>query len=173
MRVAVILRDRRDRTGHHVPGGILTGRHHAALAVALLLSACVQVRVDHESAATPASATAAAQALLAHGADAWNRGDLAGFMSDYADDATFVTSQGLVHGRDAIHARYAPRFLPGARRDSLWFQAIEARPVAPDGIQAVAWWNLSRGDSVVARGPTSLLLKRVGGRWLIVHDHSS
>ena len=28
-------------------------------------------------------------------------------------------------------------------------------------------------DSVTARGPTSLLVRRVEGRWRIVHDHSS
>lgn len=151
----------------------MTGRHHAALALALLLTACVKVRVDHGPDPSPATATAAAQSLLDHGATAWNRGDLDDFVSDYAEDATFVTSQGVVRGRAAIRARYAPRFLPGARRDSLWFQGVAARPVASDGIQAVAWWNLSRGDSVVARGPTSLLLQRVGGRWRIVHDHSS
>jgi uncharacterized protein (TIGR02246 family) len=129
--------------------------------------------VDEGAGPVPAAARSAALALLEHGAAAWNRGDLDGFVSDYAADATFVTSQGLVHGRDAIRARYAPRFAPGARRDSLWFQDVQARAVGPDLLQAVAWWNLSRGDSVAARGPTSLLLRRIGGRWMIVHDHSS
>jgi ketosteroid isomerase-like protein len=30
-----------------------------------------------------------------------------------------------------------------------------------------------RGDSVTARGPTSLVLRRSSGRWRIAHDHSS
>jgi uncharacterized protein (TIGR02246 family) len=118
-------------------------------------------------------ARAAALELLEHGAAAWNRGDLDGFVSDYAPDATFVTSQGLVRGREAIRARYAPRFSPGARRDSLWFRDVEARAVGAETLQVVAWWNLGRGDSVTARGPTSLLLRRLAGRWMIAHDHSS
>jgi ketosteroid isomerase-like protein len=28
-------------------------------------------------------------------------------------------------------------------------------------------------DTTVARGPTSLVMRRAGGRWQIVHDHSS
>ena len=28
-------------------------------------------------------------------------------------------------------------------------------------------------DSVTAQGPTSLVMRRVEGRWRIVHDHSS
>jgi ketosteroid isomerase-like protein len=149
-----------------VRGGVL-----AVAAVAMLGAAagCASVTVQSRS---PAEPVAVATALLAHGAASWNAGDLDGFMADYADSATFVTSQGLVHGRPAIQARYAPRFRPGAVRDSLWFRDIAARWEG-DGIQAVAWWHLSRGDSLVARGPTSLLLRRVDGHWRIVHDHSS
>jgi len=147
----------------------------AALGAALLLGACVSVRVSdtRDLPATPEGARAVAAALLEHGAAAWNRGDLAGFVDDYAVDATFVTSQGLVRGREAIRARYAPRFAPGGVRDSLWFRDIEARPVATNAVQVVAWWSLSRGDSLVARGPTSLLLIHADGRWWILHDHSS
>jgi uncharacterized protein (TIGR02246 family) len=122
---------------------------------------------------SPEFARAAALALLGHGARSWNAGDLDGFVSDYAADATFIGSRGVVRGREAVRARYAPRFGPGGVRDSLWFRDVEARAVGPDAIQAVAWWNLSRGDSLVASGPTSLLLLRVKGRWRIVHDHSS
>ncbi len=122
---------------------------------------------------TPDGARVAAQTILDHGAMAWNAGNLVHFMDDYALDATFVTAQGLVHGREAIQARYAPRFRAGAVRDSLWFTGLEVRTAGPDAIQAVAWWNLGRGAAVTARGPTSLLLRRVNGRWLIVHDHSS
>jgi len=40
-------------------------------------------------------------------------------------------------------------------------------------MNAIAYYVLMRGDSVTARGPTSLVLRRVGGRWVIMHDHSS
>ncbi len=125
----------------------------------------------------PASAVEAARqgvlALLAHGAAAWNRGDLVAFMSDYAPDASFVTPRAVLHGRAEIQARYAPRFAPGAVRDSLSFQDIEVDVLAPDALNAIAFYVLQRGDSVVARGPTSLVMRKVAGRWLITHDHSS
>ena len=125
----------------------------------------------------PAPASEAARqgvlALLAHGAAAWTHGDLDAFVSDYAGDATFVTPQRVLHGRAEIRAHYAPRFAPGAARDSLYFQDLEVDPLGPDALNAIAYYVLQRGDSVVARGPTSLVMKRVGGRWYIVHDHSS
>ena len=113
--------------------------------------------------------------MLAHGAAAWNRGDLDAFMSDYlpSERTSFVTNAGVLHGVDEVRARYAPRFAPGGVRDSLSFEQVETDWLAPGVAYMNAFYVLSRGDSVVARGPTSLVLLRREERWLIVHDHSS
>lgn len=143
---------------------------------ALALAGCASRGVAPSQSVMPADQEvhAAFTALLARGAAAWNRGDLDGFMDDYTDDATFITSRGVVRGRAAIRALYAPRFAPGARRDSLRFEGIEVDVMGPDAAHGIAWYVLMRGDSVTARGPTSLvLLREASGRWRIVHDHSS
>ncbi len=145
----------------------------AAAAAVAMVAACAGPRTGRVAPAPEAAADRAAEALLAHGAAAWNRGDLDGFVSDYAFDATFVTKDSVIHGRPAIRARYAPRFAPGAVRDSLSFQDLEVDALGPDVLNAIAYYVLQRGDSVVARGPTSLVMRRIGGRWFIVHDHSS
>lgn len=111
--------------------------------------------------------------MLEHGAAAWNAGDLEAFVGDYTSDATFVTSQGLVRGTAEIRSRYAARFEPGASRDSLTFRLLDVDQLGPRTVALVARWVLSRGDSVTASGPTSLVLKKAGGRWRIAHDHSS
>ena len=111
--------------------------------------------------------------MLEHGATAWNAGDLEAFVGDYTPDATFVTSQGLVRGTAEIRSRYAARFAPGATRDSLTFRLLDVDRLGPRTVALVARWVLSRGDSVTSSGPTSLILKKVGGRWRIAHDHSS
>jgi len=105
----------------------------------------------------------------------WTRGDLDAFMDSYeaGNTTTFVTPQGVVHGRDAIRDRYAPRFVPGARHDALSFENIEVDLVAPDVANVIAFYRLTRGDSTTARGPTSLVMRRHDGRWRILHDHSS
>jgi len=114
-----------------------------------------------------------AAAMLEHGAQAWNAGDLDAFISDYVPDATFVTSRGLVRGMAEIRARYAARFAPGAVRDSLTFRVLDVDLLGPRVANLVATYVLSRGDSVTSTGPTSLVLRKVGGRWKIAHDHSS
>jgi uncharacterized protein (TIGR02246 family) len=137
------------------------------------LSACAAGMRAADETPSPESARAAAEALLAHGAAAWNRGDLDAFMSDYAPDATYVTARAVVHGRDNIRALYIRRFGPGGTRDSLRFEGLEVDVVGPGAFNAIAYYLLVRGDSVTARGPTSLVMRHVGGRWVIVHDHSS
>jgi ketosteroid isomerase-like protein len=113
--------------------------------------------------------------MFARSAAAWNRGDLDAFMTDYlpGDRTTYVTSRGVIHGPASIRERYAPRFAPGGMHDSLSFEGIEVDPLAPDVINVVAYYVLSRGDSLIARGPTSLVMVRQDGRLRIVHDHSS
>lgn len=114
-------------------------------------------------------------AEMAGDARAWNAGDLERFLSSYvpSDATTFVTSRGVLHGIAAIRGVYAARFAPGAQRDSLHFENLQVDVLGPDVINAIAYYVLVRGDSVTARGPTSLVMRWYDGRWRIMHDHSS
>ena len=117
--------------------------------------------------------------MLVRAASNWNRGDLDAFVGDYlpGDETTFIGSRGVVRGPAAIRAAYAPRFAPGGTRDSLSFVLVDVDPLAPDLVNVIATYILARHvgarDSVMAQGPTSLVMRRVDGRWRIVHDHSS
>ncbi|HEY2026935.1 MAG TPA: SgcJ/EcaC family oxidoreductase [Gemmatimonadaceae bacterium] len=119
------------------------------------------------------------ESMLAHSAESWNRGDLDAFIDDYvaSDATTYIGSRGVLRGPAAIRQAYAPRFAAGAIRDSLSFQLIDVDPVGPDALNVIATYILARRvggrDSVTARGPTSLLMRRIDGRWRIAHDHSS
>ena len=140
---------------------------------AALVTSCATQRVA--PARSRAELTAEVTTMFARSASAWNRGDLDTFMTDYlpGDRTTYVTSKGVIHGPAAISERYAPRFAPGGMHDSLSFEGIEVDPLAPDVINVIAYYVLMRGDSLVARGPTSLVMVREDGRLRIVHDHSS
>jgi len=143
------------------------------VALGVLVAGC-SVKVRHGSETlTPAAARTAIEAVFTHGAQAWNSGDLDAFMSDYTPDATYVTQREVVRGRAAIQARYQPRFRPGVERGTLRFEQLEVDVLGPDVVHAIAYYVLMRGDSVLARGPTSLVMKKIEGRWMIVHDHSS
>lgn len=146
----------------------------------LLAVACARgAREYRPSPVARASIRAELEAMLARAAANWNRGDLDAFMEDYlpSDSTTFVGGTRLLRGPAAIRASYAPLFTDRAVRDSLSFAVLDIDPLAPGIANLIGQYTLRRRvggrDSVTSRGPTSLLVKRIGGRWRIVHDHSS
>ncbi|HKG90304.1 MAG TPA: nuclear transport factor 2 family protein [Gemmatimonadaceae bacterium] len=154
---------------------------HPFTAAPLIVAACAAALTcarGSSGGAAAAEAPAARReiaATLDRAARDWNRGDLEAFLGDYlpGDSTTYIGRGGVVRGVSAIRAVYAPRFAPGGVRDSLSFEQLEVHMLAPGLANAIAFYVLSRGDSTVARGPTSLVMRRVGGRWRILHDHSS
>jgi beta-aspartyl-peptidase (threonine type) len=149
----------------------------ALLLIAAILAGC---RIEHTGNPTGREISNTALAVevthvLAASATGWNRGDLGTFMDAYLDSptTTYWGSQGLLRGYAEIRHHYAPRFAPGAERDSLRFDDIEARRLGTDYALATSRWVLFRGDSVTATGPFTLVLRRVAGKWRIIHDHSS
>ncbi len=131
---------------------------------------------------TGADSTARSEigAMLARSATAWNRGDLDGFMQSYApgEATTFIGRRGILRGPTEIRASYAPRFAPGVARGTLRFEQLTVDLLAPDVANAIAYYVLSErtasgADSTIARGPTSLVVRKLGGEWRIIHDHSS
>ena len=115
-------------------------------------------------------------AMLQRSASDWNRGDLAGFMSDYAQDSltSYMAGGHVQYGWQALFDRYQKNyFAPGKSRDSLSFDELRVRVLTPDFAYATARFKLARHDSVVASGPFTLVLQRQGDRWRILHDHTS
>lgn len=114
--------------------------------------------------------------MLLASADAWNQGDLDGFLSTYADapSTSFMTLAGPIHGRDSIRAAYAPAFEgAGAVRDSLRFEDLSVRTIPPLMAVATGRYILERGDVITSNGWFTVVLRRASEGWRIVHDHSS
>ena len=140
----------------------------ATLCVAAVLLACTSV-----PAGNPQSEI---RTMLEESAAAWNRGDLAGFMDDYARDSltSYVAGARVVYGWQTLYDRYqATYFAPGKSRDSLSFDAVHVRALGGEVALTTARFALHRGDSLVAAGPFTIVLRRQDGQWRIVHDHTS
>jgi uncharacterized protein (TIGR02246 family) len=105
----------------------------------------------------------------------WNRGDLDGFLSDYARESTttFVDGRRARHGFDFIRENYTRWFAPGARRDSLHFEELEARRLSPTLALVTARFILARDGATTASGPFTLVMEKRSDGWKILHDHSS
>ena len=80
--------------------------------------------------------------------------------------------------RDQIAAMMARSATNWNRGDLDAFDDRPGRLAGRGVVNVIARYVLARHvaggrDSVTATGPTSLVMRRVGGRWRIVHDHSS
>jgi len=114
--------------------------------------------------------------MLTRSAAAWNRGDLAGFMNDYARDSltSYVTGGHVQYGWQPLYERYQTAyFAPGKSRDSLAFDDVRVRPLTTGLAFCTARFALHRGGQVIASGPFTLILAKRDDRWLIIHDHTS
>lgn len=115
-------------------------------------------------------------AMLDASADAWNAGDLDGYISYYADDATFAGSTGLVHGAETIRQRYAESYwASGSPEDALRFEVLEVRGTGPGSAMLFGRYILHdrTTEEATGTGYFTLVLRRLDGSWKIVHDHSS
>jgi uncharacterized protein (TIGR02246 family) len=114
--------------------------------------------------------------MLQASAEAWTRGDLGGFLDDYADDATYVGSSGLTRGVDQIRESYVNGYWStGVPRDGLRFGILEVRRVGSTTAIAVGRYFLydRASGETTGTGVFSLTLGWTGGEWKILHDHSS
>jgi ketosteroid isomerase-like protein len=119
--------------------------------------------------------TAAIVAQFNRAAADWNRGDLDGFMSDYARDSLtgFVSNGRVERGFGWIRDHYAPSFRPEAPRDSLRFESVEASPLGADYALITARYVLHKGAATTSSGPFTLVMQRQADGWKILHDHTS
>jgi peptidoglycan/xylan/chitin deacetylase (PgdA/CDA1 family) len=125
-------------------------------------------------------------AALDRQVQAWNRGDLEGFVSLYSEDAAFVSPSGLTRGRQAVLDRYRKRYPDQAAMGTLSLVPVETRlawgiegsmlgdALAGDvhGVSVIARWSLTYPDKPAASGLTLLVLHPRGDGWAIVQDAS-
>lgn len=123
------------------------------------------------AAATPQAQLGAAMNASAAG---WNAGKLDQFMAIYAEDAVYISKDGLVSGRKAIADRYRRSFTQGGNeRGKLSFQPLGYRHISPTHELMYARWMLTRPDGSGEQGMTTLLFERRPQGWRIITDHSS
>ena len=144
----------------------------AILALAILFAGCLQAQRASEGA--PADPTPEIQALLDSQSDAWNRGDIEGFMEGYErSNALLFTSGGNIRrGFDETLAKYRKSYVDAKAMGHLTFQLLDVRSIGPVGAVALGEWKLTETPRK-AEGLFSLVLIRTESGWRIVHDHTT
>jgi uncharacterized protein (TIGR02246 family) len=136
----------------------------------LLLTACAP------SQGPVADPVAEVRAVWTAQVDAWNRGDLDGFMTGYWDspDLVFFSNRAETRGWQQTLNRYRATYKSeGKQMGTLDFPQLEFKELGPDAVLARGQWRLKMPDGKESTGMTSVLFQRRPEGWRIVHDHSS
>jgi uncharacterized protein (TIGR02246 family) len=120
---------------------------------------------------------AAVVAVLERQREAWNAGDLDGFLAGYErSEALLFTSGGKIRrGFEETREKYRARY--GEARETmgvLAFEILDVRALGScsDAAIVLGRWAVSESPEA-GSGVFSVILERRAGTWLIVHDHTS
>ncbi len=116
------------------------------------------------------------RALLDRQVEAWNKGDLEGYMAGYwnSDQLTFYSGGTITHGWQATLDRYKQRYQSaGHAMGKLDFSDLEVKPLGPQTAMARGQWHLVMPDKKELRGLFTVILRKFPEGWRIIHDHSS
>jgi len=111
--------------------------------------------------------------MLEQQAQAWNAGDIDAFMVPYwrSPDLTFSSGGKVTRGWQATLDRYHQRYPTREAMGRLSFSDIEVTLPGPSVTLVLGRWRLERAEPI--GGAFSLVLRKVDGRWVIIHDHTS
>jgi len=115
-------------------------------------------------------------AVLTAQAEAWNRGDLDAFLTGYwRSDRTVFASGDTVHrGFEAMAARYRSAYPTREKMGRLTFSRLEFEQVEGGRAVVTGSWELAlEGTDKRPGGVFTLIWRRFGDGWKIVHDHTS
>ena len=121
-----------------------------------------------------ASAVADIQSVLHAQQDAWNRGDIDGFMNGYARSVStvFVSEDEVRRGWETVRERYRAKYSDRTKMGNLTFSEIEITLLSADAALVLGHWQLERATDR-PHGCFTLIFRHLPEGWRIVHDHTS
>lgn len=142
-------------------------------AIALLVITVSSAFAGAQSSAN-ATASAAIRAVLDAQRDAWNRGDIEGYMDGYerSPETVFVSGDNVTRGWQTVLERYKKGYDSREKMGVLTFSDLEITPLGKDAAIALGRWHLQRsGDE--PHGRFTLIFRKTRHGWKIIHDHTS
>ena len=153
-----------------------------ALALFLMLPATAFARASARERQAPKSPAvrrnikivAAVRAVLDAQRDAWNRGDIAGYMAGYSHsaDITFLSGDSLTRGWQTVHDRYQKNYSSREKMGTLTFSDLETTVLSSNMVMVIGRWHLQRSNDQ-PHGRFTLIFRNSNQGWRILHDHTS
>jgi ketosteroid isomerase-like protein len=107
-------------------------------------------------------------------AEAWNRGDIEGFMAGYwkSDKLTFISGTDVTRGWQPTLDRYKKSYDSRAKMGVLTFSDLEFTILSKDAAVVLGSWALKR-EKDDPHGKFTLTFRKFKEGWRIVMDHTS
>ena len=112
--------------------------------------------------------------VLATQQQAWNRGDIEGFMQGYwkSDSLVFVGKAAPLYGWQSTIDRYKKTYPDKAAMGQLTFDIIQVKILDDHNAFVLGGWRLKR-EKDNPGGYFTLWFRKINGEWKVVCDHTS
>jgi ketosteroid isomerase-like protein len=148
------------------------------LAIVVLFLASVPSVLGQPAAQTKsrrgAKSESSIRSVLEAQREAWNRGDIEGYMDGYARSAKteFVGGDSISRGWQTVLDRYKKKYDTREKMGTLTFSEVQVTILSKDAALVLGRWRLKRVADE-PNGTFTLLFRKTKAGWRIVHDHSS
>jgi ketosteroid isomerase-like protein len=115
----------------------------------------------------------AIKAIINAQRDAWNRGDIEGYMEGYdkSENTVFVSGDNVTRGWNTVLERYKKSYDSREKMGQLEFSDLEITVLSEDSAVVLGRWLLKRKDE--PHGRFTLIFRKTQSGWRIIHDHTS
>lgn len=149
----------------------------ALVAALLLIATASALAAEPDTTSTSATNSAIADTIrsaLTVQAEAWNRGDIDTFMQTYwnSPELTFSSGGKTTRGWQETLDGYKKRYPTPERMGKVQFDELDVILLGETAALVLGRWNLQREQDPIG-GNFSLVFRKFGDRWLIIHDHTS
>lgn len=105
----------------------------------------------------------------------WNAGDVNAFMEGYwkSDSLAFIGAKGPTYGWKNTLDNYKVRYPDRATMGTLKFTILRLNALDKNAYFVIGNWHLTRPEKGDIGGHYTLVFRKIGGKWLIVSDHTS
>ena len=142
--------------------------------VALGVIFFAQAASSAQSNKSDTTSEAAIRAVLDAQRDAWNRGNIEGYMDGYnrSPNTEFVGGDNISRGWQTVLDRYKKNYNSREKMGMLTFSDLEITMLSKDAALVLGRWRLKRANDE-PHGIFTLLFRKTKTGWKIVHDHTS
>jgi len=155
---------------------LVTAQKVLVVVLSLICAISAQAQLSAPASTDPPIADRQIRNVLQAQVDAWNRGDLEGYMAGYwkSSELTFFSNATETKGWEPTLQRYKARYLGAGRTmGTVSFPELEITVLSGDAAFVRGQWQLEMPDGKKPHGMFTLVVRKFPEGWRIVHDHSS